>query len=94
MPVARVVTFEGVSQERIEEVRSRIEGGERIEGLPATEMMLLHDPDSGKSLAIQFFESEDDYRTGDATLSAMPTPDTPGQRTSVTKYQVAGRMKA
>lgn len=94
MAFARVVTFEGVSQERIEEVRGRIESGDRPEGLPATEILLLHDPDSEKSMAIQFFENEDDYRTGDATLSAMPTPDTPGQRTSVTKYQVAGRMKA
>ena len=94
MAFARVVTFEGVSQERIEEVRSRIESGERPEGLPATEILLLHDPDSDKSMAIQFFENEDDYRTGDATLSAMPTPETPGQRTSVTKYHVAGRMKA
>ena len=94
MAFARVVTFEGVSQERIEEVRGRIESGDRPEDLPATEILLLHDPDSEKSMAIQFFENEDDYRTGDATLSAMPTPDTPGQRTSVTKYQVAGRMKA
>ena len=94
MALARVVTFEGVSQERIEEVRGRIERDELPEGLPATEMLLLHDPESEKSMAIQFFENEDDYRAGDATLSAMPTPDTPGQRTSVTKYQVAGRMKA
>jgi hypothetical protein len=94
MALARVVTFEGVSQERIEEVRSRIESGERPEGVPATEILLLHDSDSEKSMAIQFFENEDDYRTGEATLSAMPTPDTPGQRTSVTKYEVAGRMKA
>jgi hypothetical protein len=92
MPIARVVTFEGVSQERIAEVSSRIESGERIEGLPATEMLLLHDAESGKSMAIQFFDNEDDYATGDATLSAMPTPDTPGQRTSVAKYQVAARM--
>ncbi|HYI74603.1 MAG TPA: hypothetical protein VEW90_04965 [Gaiellaceae bacterium] len=94
MALARVVTFEGVSQERIEEVRSRIESGERPEGVPATEILLLHDSDSEKSMAIQFFENEHDYRTGEATLSAMPTPDTPGQRTSVTKYEVAGRMKA
>lgn len=94
MAIARVATFEGVSQERIDDVRSRIESDERPEGLPATEMFLLHDPESGKSLSIMFFENEDDYQTGDATLSAMPTPDTPGQRTSVTKYRVAGRRNA
>ena len=94
MAIARVVAFEGVTQERMDDVRSRIESDELPEGLPATEMILLHDPESGKSIAIQFFENEDDYRTGDATLSAMPTPDTPGQRTSVTKYNVAGRRNA
>lgn len=93
MPIARVVSFEGVSQERIEEVRNRMESDERPEGLPATEMILLHDPESERSLAIMFFENDEDYRTGDATLNAMPGPDTPGQRTSVMKYQVAGRMK-
>ena len=94
MAIARVATFEGVSQERIDDVRSRIESDERPEGLPATEMILLHDPESKKSLSIMLFENEDDYRTGDATLSAMPTPDTPGQRMSVTKYHVAGRSNA
>ena len=55
---------------------------------------MLHDPDAEKSLAIVFFDNEDDYRQGDATLNAMPTGDTPGQRTSVTKYNVAVRMTA
>lgn len=93
MPIARVVSFEGVSQERIEEVRNRMESDERPEGLPATEMILLHDPESERSLAIMFFENDEDYRTGDATLNAMPGPDTPGRRTSVARYEVAGRMK-
>jgi hypothetical protein len=43
-------------------------------------------------LALVFFENEEDYTQGDATLNAMPTGDTPGQRTSVTKYNVAVRM--
>jgi hypothetical protein len=41
---------------------------------------------------ILFFESEDDYRRGDAALNAMPAGDTPGLRKSVEKYQVAFRM--
>lgn len=53
---------------------------------------MLHDPDAEKSLVIVFFETEDDYQRGDAALNAMPTGDTPGQRTSVAKYQVAFRM--
>ena len=40
---------------------------------------MLHDPDAEKSLVVVFFETEDDYTRGDATLSAMPAGDTPGQ---------------
>jgi hypothetical protein len=92
MALARVVSFEGVSRERMEQVKSEIESGERPENVPATEFLLLHDPAADESLAILFFDSEDDYATGDATLDAMPTDDTPGTRTSVRKYEVVGRM--
>lgn len=94
MALARVVTFEDVSADRMDEMSREIQDGERPEGLPATEVIVLHDPEAKKSLAIVFFETEDDYRQGDATLSAMPTGDTPGRRTSVTKYNVAVRMEA
>jgi hypothetical protein len=91
MALARVVTFEGVDKDRIDQMKGEIEGGEPPENLPASEMILLHDGDAGKSIAIVFFETEEDYRRGDETLSAMPAGDTPGQRTSVGKYDVAIR---
>jgi hypothetical protein len=94
MALARVVSFEAVNAERMAEMSREMQEGERPEGLPATEMIVLHDPEAEKSLAIVFFENEDDYRQGDATLNAMPTGDTPGRRTSVTKYNVAVRMTA
>jgi hypothetical protein len=94
MALARVVTFEGVDAARIAELKSNIETGERPENLPATEMMILHDPDADRSIAIVFFDNEDDYRQGDAVLDAMPTDDTPGRRTSVGKYEVALRTMA
>ena len=53
---------------------------------------MLHDPEGEKSLVILFFDSEDDYQQGDAAPNAMPAGETPGQRSSVTKYQVAFRM--
>ncbi len=56
--------------------------------------MVLHDPEGETSLAIVFFDNEDDYRRGDAALDAMPADNTPGSRTSVTKYNVAIRMTA
>jgi hypothetical protein len=54
----------------------------------------LHDPDTEKSIVIFFFETEDDYRRADAILEAMPTGETPGTRSSVTRYDVAMRMKS
>jgi hypothetical protein len=94
MALARVVTFDGVDENRIAEMKREMEGSERPEGVPASEIIILHDPDASKSVAIVFFENEDDYKVGDATLNAMPTDDTPGSRTSVTKYDVAIRMQA
>src|SRR3954465_8730439 len=94
MALARVVSFEGVTDERIAELRQRITSEPRPENLPATEMLLLHDPDAGSALAILVFESGGDCRTGDGTLSAMSTDETPGSRGSVGRYQVAVRMSA
>ena len=91
MALARVVQFDGVGQERIEEMQRNINEGDRPEGLDATEIIVLHDPDAAQALAVVFFENEDDYKRGDEILSAMPAGDTPGQRTSVKKYEVALR---
>ena len=92
MRLARVVSFDGVSSARMAEMQKEMEGSERPQDVPAKEIVVLHDPENDRSLVIVFFDSEDDYRRGDETLSAMPAGDTPGQRTSVTKYQVAFRM--
>jgi hypothetical protein len=91
MALARVVTFEDIDSERIATMKAEIEGGEKPEELPATEMMILHDSESDRALAIVFFDNEDDYRKGDEFLSGMPASDTPGRRTSVTKHDVAVR---
>jgi hypothetical protein len=93
MALARVVAFEGVSKDRMDEMKREMdEGSGRPEGVPATEIIVLHDADAEKSLAIVFFDSEEDYKRGDEALNAMPAGDTPGRRTSVTKYDVVGRM--
>ena len=92
MALARVVTFEGVSKARIEQMQQEMGDAERPEDIPAKEFLMLHDAEGEKSLAILFFDSEEDYRRADETLNAMPAEDTPGRRTSVTKYDVAMRM--
>jgi hypothetical protein len=91
MALARVVVFDGVGADRLERVKGEIEGGERPEGLPATEIAVLHDPQAARALVIMFFDSEEDYARGDAVMDAMPAGDTPGGRTSVTRYDVVVR---
>jgi hypothetical protein len=88
---ARAVTFEGVDRNRIDQLTKELQEGERPEGIPATEIVLLYDAEGEKSLVLVFFETEDDYRQGDAALNAMDPGETPGRRTSVTKYEVAVR---
>ena len=92
MALARVVSFDGVDSERMAQMRQEMQGGDKPDDLPATEVIVLHDPEASKSIAILFFDNEDDYAKGDAALNAMPASDTPGQRTSVQKYDVAVRM--
>jgi hypothetical protein len=92
MALARVVTFDGVNKDRIDQMKGEMEGSERPDNIPASEVIILHDADAEKSVAIVFFENEDDYAQGDAALNAMPAGDTPGQRSSVSKYDVAIRM--
>ncbi len=92
MALARVVSFDGVSAQRMDEMKKQISEGERPDEIPATEILVLHDPEGERSLAILFFANDDDYARGDAALNAMPAADTPGSRTSVTKYDVAVRM--
>ena len=94
MALARVVSFDGVSRDRMQEMEAEMRDSEPPEDLPAKEILVLHDADAEKSLVIIFFDSEEDYRRGDEVLGAMPAGDTPGQRTGVAKYDVAVRMTA
>ena len=92
MALARVVSFDGVSSERMAEMERDMQSSDRPDDVPSKEIVVLHDPEGQKSLVILFFDTDDDYRRGDEALNAMPAGDTPGQRTSVAKYQVAFRM--
>jgi hypothetical protein len=92
MAVARVVTFDGVSKDRMQQMQQEMESGQPPEGMPPSELLVLHDADAEKSVVVIVFDNEDDYKKGDEILNAMPAGDTPGQRTSVQKYDVATRM--
>jgi hypothetical protein len=94
MAIARVVSFDGVNKQRMDELQARIDDSGPPEGFPPAEIVVLHDPEAERSLTIFFFETEDDYRQGDELLNAMPAGETPGQRTSVDRYDVVFRMKS
>lgn len=91
MSLARVVTFTGVSSDRIDELKREMDEGEQPEGLNPSEMFVLHDPDSSEAVAILLFDTDEEYQRGHEVLDAMPAPETPGQRTSVKRYDVAIR---
>lgn len=96
---ARVARWEGADGDALrrtgEDMNSRAASGPP-EGVPAKGFLMLIDPDGGRSLAISLFETEEDLRTGDATLNEMnPEPDEDvGKRTSVEKYEVAVDVRA
>ena len=65
------------------------------EGVPAKRFLLLQDREGGRAIAVTLFETEDDYRQGDATLNEMSPPgEGMGQRVSVDKYEVAVEFEA
>jgi hypothetical protein len=96
--LARVARWEGADAESMQQaaaqIRSDAESGPP-EGVPAKGFLLLNDTESGKTLAIGLFESEEDYRQGDETLNSMSPPgEGMGQRVAVEKYEVAVQVDA
>jgi hypothetical protein len=95
---ARVATFEGGEPDQI---RQTIEGIQERgasgppEGVPSVGLLLLHRADEGKVMTIGLFETEEDLRQGDETLSSMDPPaGSPGQRVSVEMYEVGVKFDA
>jgi hypothetical protein len=95
---ARVVRWEGGQAEAMEQSAAQIRqdtGSGPPEGVPAKGLLLLHDKEGGRALAISLFETEEDYAEGDATLNQMTPPgEGMGQRVAVEKYEVAVQLEA
>lgn len=96
---ARVATFEGGDPEQVrrmvEEINQRASSGPP-EGVPSVGLLLLHQPNAGKVMAISLFATPEDLKQGDATLSSMdpPVPGGLGQRASVETYEVGIKLDA
>jgi hypothetical protein len=96
---ARVATFEGGDGAKAAaEIRARNEAeGGPPPGLPAKKLLILSDTEGGKSLAIAFFETEEDYRQGDETLNSMSPPsgdNDMGRRAGVERFEVVLELEA
>ena len=94
---ARVATFEG-EPDQVRQMASAIGEDSQSgppEGVPGKELIVLTGRDSGKLVAIGFFETEDDLRQGDETLNQMsPPPEMAVRRTGVEMFEVAVRVSA
>jgi hypothetical protein len=91
----RVAKFEqsGNIDEAVEMVKSDVENNNRPPGLEdAKGMMMLVDRESGKSMGIVMFETEEALKRGDEALNAMSPPDDGGSRTSVEFYEMPVSM--
>jgi hypothetical protein len=90
---ARVAKWEGAEADALRESTEEMKGQAASgppPGVPAKGFTMLIDPDSGRSIAIALFETEEDMRKGDQALNAMsPGRTDVGSRTSVEMYEVA-----
>lgn len=96
---ARLATFDctgsapGDVRQGLEEIKRRAAAGPP-EGLPAVALLDVYNPENGKLLSITLFETEEDRRQGDATLSAMDPPQSgaAGRRVSVEMFEVGVKL--
>ena len=95
---ARVAVFEGGSAEAMKKDAETINSSSADgppPGVPANGITCLYDYESGKSIAIVFFETEEDMKAGDAAMDEM-TNDRPeaGTRASVSFYEAPVDIRA
>ena len=95
---ARVARWEGAEGDALRRSAEQINADAASgppPGVPAKGLTMLIDPDSGRSLAIVLFETEEDLRKGDEALNAMtPGSADVGRRTSVETYEVGVDVRA
>jgi hypothetical protein len=87
---ARVATFESDPanvDQAIEMVRAEVESGETPVGLEGAKMLMLINRETGQSLGVTLFDSEEAMRRGDEALNAMD-PGATERRRSVEFFEV------
>ncbi|HEY8000789.1 MAG TPA: hypothetical protein VID76_02560 [Solirubrobacterales bacterium] len=95
-----MATFEGTGPERLDEVinanRDQIEAGlasppAGLEGVSGVWMLV--DRESGVTMDLTLFDTEDDLRRGDEALNGLSPDESEGRRTSVGLYEIAFRIE-
>jgi hypothetical protein len=84
----RVVRFTDVTAERVESLVAEIDESGPPPGVPIKKLQLVFDEAQGTAVVLQYFDSEEDLRTGAETFAAMDPSETPGTRASVDAGEV------
>jgi hypothetical protein len=79
----RVVRFTDVTAERVQSLVANIDETGPPPGVPIKKLELVFDEGQGTAVVLQYFDSEDDLRTGAEAFAAMDPSETPGRRVSV-----------
>jgi hypothetical protein len=72
-----------VTAERVESLVARIDETGPPPGMLVKKLQLVFDEEQGTAVVLQFFDDEENLRTGAETFAAMDPSDTPGTRVSV-----------
>ena len=79
----RVVRFSDVTADRIEALGAEIDEDGPPPGVPIKSLQLVFDEAQGTAVVLQYFDKEENLRTGAETFAAMDPSETPGRRVSV-----------
>ena len=79
----RVVRFTDVTAERVQSDVANLNEAGPPPGVPIKKLQLVFDEAQGTAVVLQYFDTEEDLRTGAETFAAMDSSETPGTRVSV-----------
>ena len=79
----RVGRFTVVAAARLESRAAWIDESGPPDGVPIKKLQMVFDQEQGTAVVLQYFESEEDLRTGAEAFAAMDPSETPGTRASL-----------
>ena len=86
---ARVVRFTDVTQERIDQIVSRIEDADGPPpGVESSGIRLFYDKEQGTAIFVGEFDSEQELRNSEDVLQQMDAAETPGTRASIDRCEL------